>query len=1217
MSSSAQPAASGGVFAESDPSRGRLAGLVPVSPAVLITFSSAAVGAGLGRALLTSYLPVLLERIRDAPGLIGTVMLVNTLAGFFVPLLVGVWSDRLRAGGHGRTIPFVFGGSVLAAGGLVAVALGNASSYLLLALFAAVTYTGLNAITTGHRALIPENFNPDQRAAATGGEELAMLLGTLIGVAAGGALIELEGWAPFALGALLLPLLAWPTVLRMRGRERLRIERERRAHRGPGYYLRAAARPGGRLILGAQGLWVLGYVGLPPFFILYADHELNMGPGTAGILLAGFGILTGLAMLAAGTVREKRERPLLLAGAAAMGVGLFGVAASSHLGLVLLALLPVAAGFGLLTTLGFPAFSAFIPRGEEGAYSALYFSVRSVASAIALPAAGWTIALTGSYRALFVFGGCATLAALVPLIALPSPDRPRKRVLRSLREKFPRQDFPARRWALFIGLMIVVSLATLGLGLLVQKTEALLEVDRELFQIFDRLGPSPQWLDPILVDPHIQNYAALISIAALGAWRWLPGRVLRTAATVSAAALVAYAMVRLPWLLWERPRPEEVLGIAPANGHQFRDIPSFPSGHVAVTTAIAASTSALLPKLRIPLWAYAVVIAVTRLTFGAHFPSDVAAAFVLGALAGWGTVATVEGWRLEPLPERLRALFTTEHGERALRRVALALSIVALAVFTLLLATVGAPVSPDGGVVGADLERNLQTAMLVLAAVGVVAAWFRDPLGGLLLIAGIGLGVLAALEYTPLFAFFAFGAFALPGTLFLLAWPWARRPRHLAAVLAAVALAMGIGGVGALAAYDASYGPSHPQSPLDPPPTWRVQWIWSGAVTDQSARVTARLNSDADARLLVGPSADLKGAPATPAQEADDDENDRLLTFTVDGLRPGTRYYYGVEVDGRLDENRIGTFRTFASGPQSFKLAFAGCARVGSNGAVFDAIREEHPDLYLILGDMFYANIEVDAPGLFRDQFDRSLGAPAQGALYRSAPIAYVWDDHDFGGNGSDSTAEARPAARSTYRSAVPHYDLPAGADGAIYQAFTVGRVRFIVMDTRSERVPGRTMLGAEQLAWVKRELASAGKRYPMTVLVSSVPWIDKPEPGAETWGGFADERAELSRFIAEHRIPGLLMLSADAHMLAIDDGSHSDYSGTGAAGFPVAQSAALDRPGSVKGGPYSEGTFPGGGQYSTLTVVDRGDRLRLTVVGKDYSGREIVRYAYSLPDRR
>jgi hypothetical protein len=51
------------------------------APVLLLAFSLAAVGAGTARALTTSYLPVLLERIDDAPSLIGAVMTVNAVAG--------------------------------------------------------------------------------------------------------------------------------------------------------------------------------------------------------------------------------------------------------------------------------------------------------------------------------------------------------------------------------------------------------------------------------------------------------------------------------------------------------------------------------------------------------------------------------------------------------------------------------------------------------------------------------------------------------------------------------------------------------------------------------------------------------------------------------------------------------------------------------------------------------------------------------------------------------------------------------------------------------------------------------------------------------------------------------------------------------------------------------------------------------------------------------
>src|SRR5687768_4358320 len=104
----------------------------------LVAFAAAAIAAGLGRAVTTTYLPLLLERIDDAPGLIGMVMLVNAAAGMAVPLVTGIWSDRLQQRGRGRRMPFIVGGSIVTAGGLLAVALGSSTSYLVLALSAAV-----------------------------------------------------------------------------------------------------------------------------------------------------------------------------------------------------------------------------------------------------------------------------------------------------------------------------------------------------------------------------------------------------------------------------------------------------------------------------------------------------------------------------------------------------------------------------------------------------------------------------------------------------------------------------------------------------------------------------------------------------------------------------------------------------------------------------------------------------------------------------------------------------------------------------------------------------------------------------------------------------------------------------------------------------------------------------------------------------------------------
>jgi hypothetical protein len=80
-------------------------------------------------------------------------------------------------------------------------------------------------------------------------------------------------------------------------------------------------------------------------------------------------------------------------------------------------------------------------------------------------------------------------------------------------------------------------------------------------------------------------------------------------------------------------------------------------------------------------------------------------------------------------------------------------------------------------------------------------------------------------------------------------------------------------------------------------------------------------------------------------------------------------------------------------------------------------------------------------------------------------------------------------------------------------------------------------------------------------------------------------------------------MLSADAHMLAIGDGTNSD------GGFPVVQAGALDRRPGVKGGPYSEGTFPGAGQYAAVHVRDGGAAMRVEVTGRDHTGAALVRH--------
>jgi membrane-associated phospholipid phosphatase/predicted MFS family arabinose efflux permease len=570
----------------------------------IVAFAAAAVAAGLGRAVTTTYLPLLLDRIADAPGLIGMVMLVNAAAGMTVPLVTGIWSDRLGRQGRGRRLPFIVGGTALTAGGLAAVALGSSTSYLVLALTGAAVYTGLNAVTTAHRSLVPEIFGPEGRARATSAQELGMLAGGLVGLAVGGLLSGLALWAPFALAAVVVPLLTWPTVLRTREPKAIApaTSSEGRAFR---YYLRAASRPGVRGLLAAQILWVLGYAALPVFFLLYAKEELGLTPAVASLWLAGFGLSTGATIAAAGRVRNPAlHRPLLLLGVAMMGGGFLAVSASSDLVFVGGAMLSAGIGFGLVSTLGFPLYSSFIPEGEAGGYTALYFSVRSISTAIALPAAGWTVDLTGSYRSLFVLGGAATLAALLPLVDL--------RAIRHTR--------------LALGLLATVP----ALGLLVAYTE-LHHVDKVLFRPINDVGPGHDLIWRAL-DPHLRNYLLLLGLAVAAALLTRRGT-LGVLGRVAGGGLLAWGLLDVVHFVYDRPRPEEVFapGEISLNGHHWAQLNSFPSGHMAITAGLGVGIALAFPKLRTVMWAYVALVAFTRVMFGAHFPLDVVAGTAMGA----------------------------------------------------------------------------------------------------------------------------------------------------------------------------------------------------------------------------------------------------------------------------------------------------------------------------------------------------------------------------------------------------------------------------------------------------------------------------------------------------------------------------------------------------------------------------------------------------------
>ena len=395
------------------------------------------------------------------------------------------------------------------------------------------------------------------------------------------------------------------------------------------------------------------------------------------------------------------------------------------------------------------------------------------------------------------------------------------------------------------------------------------------------------------------------------------------------------------------------------------------------------------------------------------------------------------------------------------------------------------------------------------------------------------------------------------------------------------------------------------------------EWVLVGGLQSSSAVFKVRTppapggDVQTNRTLLISTSPDQNDSAIVYRHQLPGTEP--IETVQVEGLTNNTQYFYFIADNSSSDESDAdqrykGKFRT----PQpegtrfNFKVATAGCATTGTKASVFRHIADDDPLLFLHLGDFHYGDLNVDNVTRRITEIDKVMGSKPQAELWSSVGFTVMWDDHDWLGDESRGEGIGREAALESYRLAFPyHGPLPASLNDAYsgqkelppYHAFTIGTVRFIISDLRSES-SDKHIYSEEQKQWLFQEIAGASS-FDFVVWVTPSPWIG-PYKKDDTWWGHPEDRSELSDFITS-TIGGtggpknLIAISSDAHMLGFDDGSNSYYgtakeNGTSPSeifSFPVLQSGPMDRLGSAKGGPYSDGCntmrMQRNHQYSTL----------------------------------
>ncbi|MCH2064394.1 MAG: alkaline phosphatase family protein [Roseibacillus sp.] len=221
-----------------------------------------------------------------------------------------------------------------------------------------------------------------------------------------------------------------------------------------------------------------------------------------------------------------------------------------------------------------------------------------------------------------------------------------------------------------------------------------------------------------------------------------------------------------------------------------------------------------------------------------------------------------------------------------------------------------------------------------------------------------------------------------------------------------------------------------------------------------------------------------------------------------------------------------------------FTIAFGGGAGyVPANERVWDTIRGIDPRALLLLGDNVYID-DPQTPEMQRFHYYRRQSQPEWMKLAKQVPIYGIWDDHDFttndGWGGPD--IEKPKWKRKVWEIFRENYDNPYYGGGekqpGCWFDFWIGKVHFVLIDGRYYRESPKgedpSMLGPVQMKWLRKTLKQPAV---FTVFCTNVPVTPRVKPGSkDTWDGFDGERQRIFKFIAEEKIPGVIILSADRH---------------------------------------------------------------------------------------
>jgi len=297
----------------------------------------------------------------------------------------------------------------------------------------------------------------------------------------------------------------------------------------------------------------------------------------------------------------------------------------------------------------------------------------------------------------------------------------------------------------------------------------------------------------------------------------------------------------------------------------------------------------------------------------------------------------------------------------------------------------------------------------------------------------------------------------------------------------------------------------------------------------------------------------------------------------VSGLKPGREYFYRFRQGPWLSTfGRAVTAPAYGAPVSSMTMAFASCSNFPAGYfSAYRGLAAERPDLVLHLGDYLY---EGGGNGLgrnhvgpqtvtlanYRQRHAQYKTDPDLQAAHAASPWLVVWDDHEVDNNYAGliaeraseqpGFAERRAAAYRAYYENLPlrRSSVPSGPDLQLYRAIRWGSLAtFHMLDTRQYRAdqacgdgykdcpdaadPARSLLGAEQEAWLAEGFASSGARWDLLGQQVFFGRRDNNPEAATTvsmdaWDGYPANRQRVIRAWQDAGVRNPVVLTGDVH---------------------------------------------------------------------------------------